>query len=187
MPLYSQHQIAVNHFLMGKTKKDAMLIAGYSESYASKQADHVFNRDDVLKEIDRRHKKLAKKSEVTSEWIIERLKNIADANIGDIIEIQEDGTARYDLRLLTPELSAAMGEMSVDVYTEGRGPNAKKVKRMKIKQLDKLRALEMLARHLGLFSETLHVKGELTLVERLQRGRSRAGRDEDEKSSEGAR
>lgn len=183
--LRPQHQIAVNKYLQGYSKKDAMVAAGYEESYGAKKPMAVFDRDDVKAEIKKRQDAYAKRADVTAEWIIERLKYIADANIGDIIEIQDDGTAKYNLKLLTPEMAVALGEMSIDTYTEGRGPGARKVKRMKIKQLDKLRALEMLSRHVGLFNDTLHISGELSLRDRLNAGRRRSAEASEGKEEDG--
>lgn len=178
--LEPRHLIAVNQFLKGANKRDSLKYAGYSKSYADKTPGEVFDRPEVVAEIKRRQEMMAKRADVDADWVIERLKAIASANLDSIMEIQEDGSARYNLKLLTPEMSVALGEMSVDTYSEGRGPNSRAVKRMKIKQLDKLRALEMLARTLGLFDDKMTVKGEMSIVERLNRGRHRAGKTDEE-------
>ena len=59
-------------------------------------------------------------------------------------------------------------------YTEGRGAGAREVKRIRVKLHDKLRALEALGRHLGMFNDSITVKGEVELIEKIQAGRLRA-------------
>ena len=46
--------------------------------------------------------------------------------------------------------------------------------KIEINMADKLKALDMLAKHLGMYQDQVNVQGELTLVERLQQGRERA-------------
>ena len=170
---------AVDYFMRGLTKKAALLRAGYSESVASTDAKSVFDRDDVQEEIARRQVNLAKKANVDANWIVERLMSIADANLGDLIVIDDEGRASVDMALLTPDMRRALGEFTVDEYTKGRGPNAVPVTKMKIKTVDKLRALEMLGKHLNLFTDTIKIEGDADLINRLYAGRERVGAEED--------
>ncbi len=151
---------AISFYLKGYTEHNACVAAGYSKTSKSTQ---VFGRDDVKKEIVRRQKIMSTKSDVDASWIIERLKAIADAQLADIIVFDEEGIGRIDFTKLTPELRRALNGYQVK-------PNGE----MSIKVADQLRALEMLARHLGMFDDKLSVAGEMTLVERLQKGRERA-------------
>lgn len=176
----SQRELrTINNYMNGMTKKESMEKAGYSAWYSLKCTDKVFQRPDVAAEVERRQKLAAKRADVSLDWIIERLKSIADANVGDLLDVYSDGSAKVNMSKLTPELRRALTNVVVDEYTEGRGEGAQKVKRVRISVADKLRALELLVKHLGLSKEKIVVEGEIDLVERLQRGRKRVG-EEDE-------
>lgn len=162
-----QRKVVVS-YLNGATKVQACLDAGYSD----RSSHRVFTNPDVLKEIKRRQHIMSTKSGVTADWIIERLKLIAGADLADMIVIDEFGTGTIDLHKLTPQLKAALSGLETDKMGD--------VVKVKIKLSDKLRALEMLARHLGMFNDKLELAGELSLEQRLQAGRDRALKKEKE-------
>jgi len=164
------HEYFMNGFNQGK----ALIAAGYSEATARTRPQSVFDRPSVREEIRRRQANMAKKFEVDHEWVLKQLVDVAGAKLTDILVVQEDGSAIVDLNLLTPEMSTALAEFTVEEYNEGRGAEARAVKKIRVKPADKLRALEMIARHLGMFNDKLELSGEMSLVERLQKGRQRA-------------
>jgi len=177
MTLSPKHRKVVDAYMKGATKKQAMLDAGFSPSTARTRPNDVFGRPEVISEIQRRQSLASHRSDVTLDWIVQRLKAIADANIGDMLDIYSDGSAKINFNKLTPELRIALSKFDADSYAEGRGRNAQEIKKLKVGFSDKVRALELLIRHLGLSKErnTLEVSGEVSMVEALQRGRSRAG------------
>lgn len=179
MALTDRRRKVIDAYMKCFNKKQAMLEAGYSESMATTSANTIFSDPAVQAEIKRRQNLATHRSDITLDWIVERLKDIADANVGDMIDVYSDGTANINLLKMTPELRRAITKFSVDHYTEGRGKNAQTVKQVKVDTADKLRALELLVRHLGLSKEKVSVElsGEASLVEQLHRGRSQAGLD----------
>jgi hypothetical protein len=54
---------------------------------------------------------------------------------------------------LTREQAAAIQEITLDAYTEGRGEQVREVKRTRFKLADKRGALELLGKHLKLWVE----------------------------------
>jgi hypothetical protein len=69
----------------------------------------------------------------------------------DYVRLDKYGDPRVDYARLTRDQAAAISEITIDEYKEGRGPHAVPVKRIRIKLADKRAALEALGRHLGLF------------------------------------
>lgn len=175
MALSQRMKKAANFYLRGMSKKQAMIEAGYSESMANTSANKVFEHPEVEKILKKSQKIASARSQVDLDWIVEKLKSIADANIGDIIEIDEQGAARVNMSKLTPELKAALTNFTVDEYTEGRGEKSTTVKRTRISLADKLRAIELLTRFLGLSQEKLAVEVNHNIVDKIYEGRKRAG------------
>ena len=116
---------------------------------------------------------MADKAQIDSNWIVDRLKNIADANIGDMIVFDGKGNPSIDYSLMSDEMRKSIGEFSSETYTEGRGKDRKPFTRIKIKQADKLRALEMLGKYLGMFQDQVNIKVEEDIISKLQAGRER--------------
>lgn len=184
MSLTHKRRNVVNAYMKCFNKKQAMIEAGYSVSMASTRANDVFGDPAVEAEIMRRQNLAAHRSDVTMDWIVERLKLIADANLGDCLDVYSDGSARINFAKLTPALKKALTKFSVTQKKDGRGPGAGTIVESKIGLSDQLKALELLVRHLGLSKEKQNIEltGEVALVEQLHRGRQQAGL-EDEASS----
>ena len=176
--LSARHNRVVTEYMKCLNKTDAMLKAGYAPSMAKTRHGDVFGRADVQSEIERRTKLAAHRGDVTLDWIVERLKAIADANIGDMLVVYSDGDASIDFNRMTPQISRALKK-----FTQKTGKGGKI---QTVELSDQLRALELLVRHLGLSKEktAVELSGEVGLVEALHRGRSRAGVDGGDLSEE---
>lgn len=112
--------------------------------------------------------------QVTADNVLAEIAKLAFANIGDYVTVQEDGTAYVDLSTLTPAQAAAIAEIQVDEYVEGKGEDTRNVKRVKIKLLDKGVNLERLGRHLKLFTDKVEVSGLEQLADRIRQARENA-------------
>lgn len=133
----------------------------------------MFNLPEVKAEIERRMKKMAEKAELTEGWVIERLMRIADA--GNILapykKTQADGTIMWDFTDASPDALALLNEISVDFYTDGRGDDAREVKKFKVAITEPKAALDSLARKLNMFKDSVEISHNVT--DRLAAGRER--------------
>lgn len=163
--LSENHRKFVTFFLNGKTKKEAAQLAGMGRDagYAA------FNREDVQKEIERRQHQMSTKAGVDADWIVAKLKAIASADLADLIVLDEHGHGRIDVDKLRGDLRTSL--TGYKVRADGT---------VSVSLTDKLKALDMLAKHLGMYQDKVTVEGELTLVERLQAGRQRSASLNDE-------
>lgn len=173
---------AADNFLKGMNKSDAMREAGYAETTCVTNHSAVFGNAEVIKYIERKQGLAAQKSNITLDWVVGKLKEIADASIGDLVDIDAEGNITLDYSKMTPSLRQALSGIVVDEITEGRGDSKRKIKRIKVTQLDKLRALEMILRHTGISKEKTTVNVEGDLVERLMNARKRGSAPVDEPS-----
>lgn len=152
---------AISGYLSGKNKKESMLDAGYSYQMADTQAGEFFGRDYIQEEIAKAQRKMQKKSEIDSQWLIDRYRDIIEADPFSALE-EKDGEHRLDIKKLDKGM-----RRSLLLTADGKG-------RIKINMTDKLRAMESLQKLLGLGSEGVRLEGELSLVERLHAGRTRS-------------
>lgn len=87
--------------------------------------------------------------------VLEELSKLGRSNVQRFIAVNGDDTGEViaSLRDLDPADAAAIQEITVDTYTEGRGDEARDVKRVRLKLHDKRGALELLARHHKLLTD----------------------------------
>jgi len=174
-PLTERQRLAVDAYgKNGYNKKQAMLTAGFSEIYSSKQQDRFFKIPAVIAEVERKRKQICKKHKLSPEWVIERLMRLAMADevLAKFKKTDADGNLRWDFTGATEEDLRHVHGLGTDTYMDGRGKNAKKVKKFKVKDIDTGAALVSLARHLGLFKDSIEIKG--SMADRIQAARHRA-------------
>src|SRR5208283_714778 len=81
------------------------------------------------------------------------LAKIGFANMQDYMGSTPGGGPYLDFSKLTRDQAAALAEVTVDDFVDGRGENARAVKRVKFKLHDKRAALVDLGGHLGMFQD----------------------------------
>ena len=165
-----------------RSKAAAMMKAGYAKMTARDQAESmVFGRPEVKEEIERRQAQLRKDNELTVNWVIERLQAVASApeKLAKYITVTEDGKLDWDFTEASIEDLSLINDMTVETFMRGRGrgDHPSDVKKFKIGISDRKGALDSLARILGMFDDSMTLKGELTMVERLHAGRARVKRE----------
>lgn len=174
-PLMARHQTVIDHWFENGclSKRQALVAAGYRSGTPT---NAIFSRADVAAEIARRRAALITKSELTDDWIIERYQRIADADLGELLEVQEDGTAWVDMSALTQDQKSALSEYD-SIVSYGQpdedGNPAPKVVKAKVRFHDKLAALNALARIRGMLKDKLDITVGLTLGDKVQQARQR--------------
>ncbi len=136
------------------------LAKGLTLTDAYKKAGYKTNRGNAVRlkanesiEARKQHilSQAAKRAEISIANVISELGLIGFANMDDYIKTTESGDAYIDLSQLTRDQAAAIGEVTVEDYVDGRGEAARDVKKMKFKLLDKRAALVDIGKHLGAF------------------------------------
>ena len=164
-------------------KFQALAMAGYSTPEGNYR---VFNHPGVSAEIERRHAEIRVKYEVTYERVVDELATIAFSNIDSFMayDKQTGEFVGFDLSKANLREISALGEITVDTYTEGKGEDAQEVKRVRLKPHNKLSALDALMRHAGLSKEKQPTV-QVELIDRIRKGRARVGVKEEEEEEEG--
>tara|TARA_Y100000310_G_scaffold67277_1_gene62581 strand:- start:23445 stop:23975 length:531 start_codon:yes stop_codon:yes gene_type:complete len=125
--------------------------AGYAQKAAKQVAYELLQVPEVQALIAKGITERAKRIEVTQDAVVSELAKIGFANFLDFMEVQSDGSAVVNLKDLTRDEAAAISEIVIDEFKDGRGEDARDVKRIRLKLLDKRGALVDLGRHLRLF------------------------------------
>lgn len=86
---------------------------------------------------------------ITKEKVLTELARMGLSNMLDYVQPQADGTVKIDLSALERDTAAAIQEVTVDTFVEGRGDDAQAVRRVRFKLCDKRAALDSLAKLAG--------------------------------------
>jgi len=124
----------------------AAIRAGYSKKTAQEQSSRLLSNIMVKAEIERMRKATEKRIEVTLDRIIAEYARVAFTGLSKFICINEYGSLVLDLSRCTPNDLDLLAELQID--DDGR------IRRIRIKQLDKFKALEALGKHLGMGDKT---------------------------------
>lgn len=137
-------------YLIDLNATQAAIRAGYSPDTAKAIGCENLTKPDIRAHIDRAMAERSRRTGVNADRVVQELAKIAFVNATDVID-PKTATVKEDA---LPEDTAAI--QSVKVKTFGEDGLERE-----IKMADKLRALEMLGRHLGMFKDKLELSGGL--------------------------
>ncbi len=118
-------------------------------------------RDMVVKALDLIDRDRRERHHVTADKLTEEYAKIGFANMGDYLDAAKRGDHYFED--LDRDQRAALAEVTIEEYMDGRGESARDVKKVKFKLHDKKGSLDSLGRHLGIFIDRVEVKNEMAI------------------------
>jgi phage terminase small subunit len=164
--LTPKQQRFVEEYLIDLNATQAAIRAGYKNGEIGRQ---LITKNNVSEAIQEAQSKLSERTEITQDMVLQELAKIGFSNMLDYVSITNGGDPVTDFSALTRDQAAAISEVTIETYTEGRGEDAEEVKRVKFKLSDKRAALVDMGRHLGMFKDKLEHDISDPLKELLQR------------------
>lgn len=131
----------VAEYLVDLNATAAAIRAGYSEKTACEQGSRLLANVKVQEEIQKRQKGLQRKLEITQERVLQELASIAFANGADFVTVNRNGL--LDIKATTDVPREKLPAIAGIKYNQTG---------VEIKLHDKVRALELLGKHLGVFA-----------------------------------
>lgn len=155
--LTPKQQAFVREYLVDLNASAAARRAGYSAKTADRTGHENLKKPEIATAIAEAQEARSRRTQVTADRVVEELAKVGFSNLLDFFRITPGGEPYVDLSAVTREQAAVLAELQVDDFLEGRGEDAREVRRVKVKLHDKLKALEQLARHLGMFTDKVDV------------------------------
>lgn len=137
----------VEEYLIDLNKTQAAIRAGYSPKSADRIAQNTLQKPHVQQYLQKRQKELSEKTGITQEWVLEELRKVAAANGSDFARVAGGGrfVELVDTDTLPPEKRAAIAGIEETKFG------------IKVSSYDKVRALELLGKHVGLFRDRVEI------------------------------
>ncbi len=153
--LTAKQQAFVNEYIVDLNATQAAIRAGYSEDTAHVIGSENLQKPWVAEAIQESLDLRAERTRITADRVLVETAKLGFSNIRDIFT--ETGQLK-NLTLLPPEVTAAIS--SIKVVTRNVGGDEQPVEYVhEIKMADKRASLELLGKHLKLFSDRTELTG----------------------------
>jgi len=139
----------VGEYLVDLNATQAAIRAGYSARTAYSQGQRLLKDVDVAAALDRARTARAERTEITQDMVLRELARIGFGDQRAVMTWGPDGVKLRDSDELTDDESALVAEVA-ETRTKDGGS-------LRLKTNSKLGALELLGRHLGMFTDRLKV------------------------------
>lgn len=150
-----RQELFANFLARGLSHYKAYKEAGYRPN--SKSASQLAQNPLIVARVQELKDAVVAQTTLSIQKVLGELEKLGFSNMLDYVKIdQDDGSVEVDLRNVTREQAAAIGEITTDVTTNPR--TGEVTKRVKFKLLDKKGALLDLGRYLGMFVDRKEVK-----------------------------
>lgn len=140
----------IEEYLIDLNATQAAIRAGYSPDTAKSIGSENLTKPDIQARIAKAMAERSRRTGINADRVVMELAKIAFVNASDVIDA-ETATLKPDA---APEDTAAI--QSVKVKTFGEDGLERE-----IKMADKLKALELLGKHLGMFKDKVELSGSL--------------------------
>lgn len=153
----AKHEAFARAIVEGKSGREAYRTAGYkaNDAAADASASRLLGIAKVAARVAELKEAAADRTVMTAREVLQELTRLAGANMLDYMRIDPDGDPVLDFSALSRSQAAALIQVEVEDFKDGRGKDARDVRRVKFRLSDKLGALSALAKHWGLLKEVL--------------------------------
>lgn len=161
-----RHERFCQEIAKGATTEFAYVEAGFKPNRGNagnlRRQQHIISRiEEIFTRRDAVETKAvqlaAERLSITKERVLSELGKIGFANMADYMKAGIDGDPYLDFSALTRDQAAALAEVTVEDFKDGRGEDARDVRKVKFKLHDKKGALVDIGRELGMFVTRMEV------------------------------
>lgn len=154
MKLTDKQNVFVAEYLIDLNATKAAIRAGYSEKNAFKIGSDLLQKSTIQAALQQRMKDREARTAITADRVLKELARIAFGDPRKVMVWGPKGVTLNDSESLTPDEAAMVAEASETTSANGGS--------IKLKLNDRLKALELLGKHLGMFSDKLELSGSVS-------------------------
>ena len=166
--LTAKQEAFVKEYLIDLNATQAAIRAGYSVNRASELGYQLLQKTTVSKAIARAMEERSKRTGITADMVINELATIAFANGTDFAKVVERPMILNNSYVKDPDTGQMRTYTTVELIPTDKLPEDKRKAIASIKEgkygievasCDKVKALELLGRHLGMFKDKVEITG----------------------------
>lgn len=149
----SKQERFVEEYLVDLNATQAAIRAGYSPATAGAIGAENLHKPQIRARIDTAMAELSKRTGVNQERVIRELAKVAFVNPTQVIDFE---SAKL-LDTATADDTAAIASVKVKTIPTAEGLGVER----EIRVADKLKALELLGKHFGMFTDNINLHGDM--------------------------
>lgn len=154
--LTAKQQRFVEEYLIDLNATQAAIRAGYKKTeYTDTNANKLLENTRIREAIDKAMAERSKRTGINQNRVIQELARIAFVNPQNVINA-EDGSVREDA---TEDDLACIQSVKVKTMSGDKGCSEEREVRLN----DKMKALELLGKHLGMFTDKVELDADMEL------------------------
>lgn len=173
MALSKKQELFCKEYLIDLNATQAYKRAGYSvksDNAAAVEASKLLRNPKVEARIKELMDKRSKRTEVTADKVLAELAAIAFAKGSDFAKVVDEPIVSHGKYVIDPDTGKVKTFKTVEVISTDKLPEEQKKAISGIKEgkygievstCDKVKALELLGRHLGMFKDKVEVSGNI--------------------------
>lgn len=150
--LSKKHKKFVDEYLIDLNSKQAAIRAGYSATTAHVTGMRLRNRPDIIAYLEERMLAREIRTDITQDQVLKEISRVAFSDPRGVMSWGPDGVVLKDSTMLTDDYAAIVSEVSESKSKDGGS--------LRLKLNDKMKALELLGRHLGMFKDRFEHSGK---------------------------
>ncbi len=156
MALTKKQRTFVQEYLIDLNATQAAIRAGYSTASARQIADENMSKHDIKNAIEKALAERSKRTGVNADRIVQELAKLAFVNPTDVMNMDE-ATVRGDANR---DDTAAISSVKVKTIPTEDG----NITEREVRTYDKIKALELLGKHIGMFTDKFRIEGAIPVV-----------------------
>ena len=160
MALTPKQQLFVAEYLVDLNATQAAIRAGYSPKTSEQQGSRLLSNAKVQEAIQTARNDRSSRLQVTADRVLEEYAKIA---FFDPRRLYDSKGQPIDLRSLDDDTAAAIVGLEITEEFAGEEEELRAIIVKKYRLADKVRALDSIARHLGMFQDKLQIGGHVTI------------------------
>ena len=156
----------VDEYLIDMNGTQAAIRAGYSEATAQEQSSQLLDRPDIRELVEQRQKDRIDRTQISQDLTVNELKTIAFSDVADFVIVKAGGVIEQrPFNELKKDQTRCVKKIKQTVRTaqSSDGTVIHQTAVLELELYDKVKSLELLGRHLGIFNDRLTLDGALPL------------------------
>lgn len=154
--LTKKQQRFVDEYLIDLNATQAAIRAGYSPDTAQQMGSENLSKPVIRNAIDKAIAERSRRTGINQDRVINEIAKVAFLNPADVIDLNE-AAVRDDADRDDTACIASVKVKTIPTY-EGV------ISEREVKTYDKLKALELLGKHLGMFTDRVKMEGAVPIV-----------------------
>lgn len=156
MSLSPKQKRFCEEYMIDLNATQAAIRAGYSVKTAGQIGEQNLKKLDISRKIEQLRAERSRRTGITADRVLQELAKIAFVNPMDVID-----TETVTVKSADPDDTAAIASVRQKTFPTMAGKTG--IER-EIKLYDKVKALELLGKHLGLFTDKIDLNGNVPVI-----------------------